>query len=159
MSEDKFFKIIKTTPNQVMFVLHSISNPNLSKIVRLTNRIPEQTVPVDWALDLFLDEDNYRLFKEGLITVNDVKSLTAAAIEAGVYFGDNLDFIPAGKDDSNNILAEIKTGNRNKILNVIKKYGEDKVKAVVLSNVNELTSGVIQMLEGIFKIQLTMDVE
>ena len=60
MSENKFFKIIKTTPNQVMFILHSISNPSLSKLVRLTDRIPEQTVPADWALDLFLNEENYQ---------------------------------------------------------------------------------------------------
>ena len=59
MSENTFFKIIKTSPNQVMFILHSISNPSLSKLVRLTDRIPEQTVPADWALDLFLNEENY----------------------------------------------------------------------------------------------------
>ena len=159
MSENKFFKIIKTTPNQVMFILHSISNPSLSKLVRLTNRIPEQTVPVDWALDLFLNEENYQLFKSGCVTVNDVDALKAAAIEAGVYFGDELDFTPAKIEDPKEILSIIKTGNRSKILTAIEKYGEDKVKAVVTSNVKDLTSGVIQMLEGIFKIQLTMDVE
>ena len=64
MSENKFFKIIKTTPNQVMFILHSISNPSLSKLVRLTDRIQEQTVHVDWELDLFLYDENYKLFNK-----------------------------------------------------------------------------------------------
>lgn len=159
MSENKFFKIIKTTPNQVMFILHSISNPSLNKLVRLTDRIPEQTVPVDWALDLFLNEENYQLFKKGCITVNDVEALKAAAIEAGVYFGDELDFTPAKVNDTKQILETVKTGNRSKILKAIEQYGEDKVKTVVMSNAKDLTSGVIQMLEGIFKIQLTMDIE
>lgn len=159
MSENKFFRIIKTTPNQVMFILHSVSNPSLSKLVRLTDRIPEQTVPVDWALDLFLNEENYQLFKKGCITVNDIEALKNAAIEAGVYFGDELDFTPAKVDDMKNILEIIKAGNRAKILKAIEQYGEDKVKTVAMSNVKDLTSGVIQMLEGVFKIQLTMDVE
>ena len=57
------------------------------------------------------------------------------------------------------ILEIVKTVNRSKILKAIEQYGEDKVKTVVMNNVKDLTSGVIQMLEGIFKIQLTMDVE
>ncbi len=159
MSENRFFKIIKTTPDQVMFVLHSVNNPSLNKLVRLTDRIPEQTVPVDWALDLFLNEENYQLFKNGCITVNDVQGLTEAAIKAGVYFGAELDFVPAKVEDSKQILAIVKSGTRSKILDAIKTYGEERVKTVVVSNVSELTSGVIQMLEGIFKIQLTMDIE
>ena len=57
------------------------------------------------------------------------------------------------------ILEIVKTVNSSKILKAIEQYGEDKVKTVVMNNVKDLTSGVIQMLEGIFKIQLTMDVE
>ena len=93
------------------------------------------------------------------ITVNDVEALKAAAIEAGVYFGDELDFTPAKVDDTKQILGIVKTGNRSKILKAIEQYGEEKVKTVVMSNAKDLTSGVIQMLEGIFKIQLTMDIE
>ena len=88
MSENKFFKIIKTTPNQVMFILHSISNPSLSKLIRLTDRIPEQTVPADWALDLFLNEEIWTKLnnscalvfinskKEYLEKLNETKPLT-----------------------------------------------------------------------------------
>lgn len=159
MSENNFYKIIKTTPYQVLFKLHSISNPSLVKTVNLTNRIPEQVVPMDWALDVFLNEETFELFKKGLITFNDVDGILADAITHGVYFGDGLDFTPATKDDNKLILKEIESGNRARILDAIKTYGDDRVRSVVIANVANLKSGVVQMLENIFKVQLIADGE
>ena len=42
-------------------------------------------------------------------------------------------------------------------MKVIKEYGDDLVRNVVVKYANDLTTGVIQMLENHWKIQLTMD--
>ena len=54
-------------------------------------------------------------------------------------------------------LKVLKSGVRSDILNAIKNYGDDLVKNVVIKYADDLTTGVISMLENHWHIQLTMD--
>ena len=54
-------------------------------------------------------------------------------------------------------LKVLKSGVRADILKAIKDYGDDLVKNVVIQHANDLTTGVIGMLENHWHIQLTMD--
>jgi hypothetical protein len=44
-------------------------------------------------------------------------------------------------------------------MDIIESDGVDAVKSVAITRANELTTGVVRMLEQIFKIQLTVDGE
>lgn len=158
MSE-KIYKIIKTVPGTVLIAIHPISNQQLTKLIHLTDRIPQQALPMDWALDVFLDSSLFNLYQRGVITFDDNESLLQAAIENNVYFGEALDFTPAAPDRPKKILEILKSGVRSNILSVIDEYGKDVVFDVAKANVNNLTHNVISMLEGIFKIQLVADGE
>ena len=97
------------------------------------------------------------MYKKGIFTFNDNNGVVQAAREAGVYFDEVLDFTPAEADNTNKILKALKSGVRADIMKVIKEYGDDLVRNVVVKYANDLTTGVIQMLENHWKIQLTMD--
>ena len=156
MSEMKTFTIKKTIPGSVLFTLSPLSNQSLKKEIYLTTRMPQQVLPVDWALGVFLDNSLYDMYKKGIFTFSDNKGIVEAAREAGVYFDESLDFTPA-EDNTGKILKVLKSGVRADILNAIKNYGDDLVKGVVIQNADDLTTGVITMLENHWKIQLTMD--
>lgn len=159
MSEIKNFKLIKVSPVTVMFSLHPVSNPQLGRTISLTNRIPFQVLPLDWAMGVFADPEVYQLYKEGAITFENNSEAVAAAIEAGVYFDEALDFTPAKPDQSKEILATLKAGNRQKILEAIEEYGQETVKNVAMMNIEDLTQGIVSMLENVLKVQFVIDGE
>ena len=153
----KTFTIKKTIPGSVLFTLSPLSNQSLKKEIYLTNRMPQQVLPVDWALGIFLDNTLYNMYKNGVFTFNDNNGVVVAAREAGVYFDEVLDFAPQTEDVTPKILKALKSGVRADILKVIKEYGDDLVKSVVIKHANDLTTGVITMLENQWGIQLIMD--
>ena len=51
----KTFTIKKTVPGSVLFILSPLSNQALKKEVYLTERMPQQFLPLDWALGIFFD--------------------------------------------------------------------------------------------------------
>ena len=157
MSEIKTFTIKKTVPGSVLFTLSPISNQTLKKEIYLTSRMPQQVLPLDWAFGIFLDNSIYSLYKQGIFTFNDNDAVVKAAQEAGVYFDETLDFTPVKEDSTPKILKVLKSGVRADILKAIKDYGDDLVKNVVIQHANDLTTGVISMLENHWHIQLTMD--
>lgn len=154
--ENKNFILIKTSPNDVFFVLHPVSNPTLSREIYLTRRHPKQILPLDWALGIVADNALYNMYKTGKITFDKNDELAKAAYDAGVWFDEHFDFAPAKETDNDDILKVLKLGVRTQIENCIKKYGEEKVKNVAIVHLSELTQGVVSKLESIFKIQLTM---
>lgn len=157
MSETKSFKITKTTPGTVIFRLSPASNNTISRLVTLTDRNPHQVLPLDWALGIFLDNGIYSLYKRGAFTCNDNNGLVLAAYEAGVYFDDKLDFEPTTVGYEKEIYEILKEGTRAKILDAVKKYGDEKVRNVAIARVGDLTQSVVQMLENMFHFQLTID--
>ena len=146
--------ITKTSPNDVLFTLHPLSNPSLSKVVHLTKRMPKQALPEDWALGVFFNSNLYNMYKKGLFTFDKNDELVKAAIANNVYFDEVLDFTPAKETIERDILTILKAGNRSNILKAIDKHGKDFVKDVAIANVSELTNAVTNMLEEMFKISL-----
>lgn len=158
MSENiKNYRLTKTTPNNVLFLLHPVSNPMLTRKVLLTNRQPSIVVPQDWALGIFAQEDCYSLYRAGKITFDDNASITRAAYEAGVYFDELLDFTPATVSRTAEILKILESGNRSLILKSIEDYGAEAVKEVAIVNIQNLKQGVVNMLEAALKVQLVVD--
>lgn len=159
MSDIKIFKLKKVTPNNVVFVLHPLSNQQLSKKVVLTDRNPYQMLPLDWALGIFIDDGAYSLYKNGYVTFDNNEELVKAAYEAGAYFSDVLDFVPSKEEDMDKVFEILRSGNRSAIMDAIKKYGNETVRTVAIKVASELSVGVVNMLEGIFKCQLIIDGE
>lgn len=157
MSEMKTFTIKKTIPGSVLFTLSPLSNQSLRKEIYLTTRMPQQVLPEDWALGIFLDNSLYEMYKKGIFTFSDNKGVVEAARAAGVYFDEVLDFTPAEDNNVGKILKVLKSGVRADILKAITNYGDDLVKDVVITHANDLTTGVITMLENHWHVQLTMD--
>ena len=158
MSEVKNYKIIKTVPGTVLFSIHPISNPMLTRRVVLTDQNPQQPLPLDWALGIFADSGAYKLYKDGLFTFDD-NSVVKEAFNAGVYFDDKLDFTPAKPDQEQYIFGILKGGNRQAVLDLIESKGADVVRNVAIAKAGELTQNAVRMLEGIFKTQLIIDGE
>lgn len=159
MSENKNFTIIKTVPGTVLFNLHPVSNPSLSRRILLTDQNPKQALPADWALGVFADPGVYSLYEKQAFTFDDNEGVVQAAFNAGVYFDDKLDFKPAPTDLTDVIFAILKSGNRASILKSLEDYGTEVVKSVAIAKADELTAGIVKVLENILKIQLTMDGE
>ena len=158
MSETmKTFTIKKTIPGAVIFNLSPLSNQSLKKQIHLSTRMPQQALPLDWALGIFLDNSLYDMYKEGIFTFTDNEGIAQAAREAGVYFEETLDFTPVSDDVTPKILKVLKSGIRGDILKTITTYGDDLVKGVVVKHADDLTTGVITMLENHWGIQLIMD--
>ena len=159
MSNIKNFTIIKTVPGTVLFSIHPISNPSLTRIIILSDKNPKQALPVDWAMGIFADPGLYTLYQDKKFTFDNNENAVKTAFEMGVYFDDKLDFTPAQPDRTDAIFATLSGGNRAAIMGIIESDGLDAVKNVAITRANELTTGVVKMLEQIFKIQLTVDGE
>ena len=159
MSDNQNFQIIKTVPGTVLFMVHPVSNPMLSRRILLTDQNPKQSLPLDWALGVFADSGAYALYKNKAFTFDHNEALVKAAFEAGVYFDDKLDFEPARVNRTDAIFATLKSGNRSSIMQIVEKEGVDAVKEVAIAKTNDLTTSVVKMLENILKIQLTVDGE
>lgn len=155
-AKKNYFKITKTTTDDVVFLLSPINNSGMSKTIHLTRRTPSMTLPLDWALGVFLDDALFNMYRNGYFTFDDNDALVIAAEDAGVYFGE-LDFTPVAEDHTEKIFGILQAGNRQDILAAIKEFGTNKVKEVAIARVNFLTTNVVLMLESIFGIQLTMD--
>ena len=157
MSEiNSSFILKKTTVGEVFTKVSPMSNPTVSRIIHLTDRVPQQVLPLDWALGFIIDQGNYSLYKKGYVTFDNNDALAKAAVDAGVWF-DTFDFTPVESDKVNIILSTLKSGNRTKILEVVEKYGKDEVATVASRNIDELTTAVVAMLENVLKIQLIID--
>lgn len=157
MSEIKNYKLTKTTPNNVLFLLSPVSNPALSRKILLTDKHPVQILPEDWALGIFADDKCYALYKKKYITFDDNEGIVKTAYEKGVFFDDVLDFKPASDNRVSKILKTLENGNREQILKTIKEEGEAIVRDVATTNAANLKQGVVNMLESILKVQLIID--
>lgn len=156
MSDIKSFILKKVVPGEVYMAISPMSNPTVTRAIHLTDRAPQQVLPLDWALGVVMDQGNYSLYKKGLITFDNNDALAKAAVENGVWF-DVLDFKPADEDQADKVLAIIKSGNRTNIKAAIEKYSKDFVADVASYHVDELTTAVVTMLENLLQTQLTVD--
>lgn len=156
MSETKSFILKKVCAGDVFTLVSPMSNSSISRVINLTNRAPQQVLPADWALGFIMDQGNYSLYKKGYVTFDDNDALAKCAVEAGVWF-DASEFTPAKPDQSETILAALKSGNRAKIQETVTKYGAETVKEVATYHVEDLTTAVVTMLENLLKTQLVID--
>ena len=157
MSEvKKSFVLKKTCAGSVFTIVSPMSNPNVTRVIDLTDRVPQQILPEDWALGFIMDQGNYSLYKNGYVTFDRNEELTKLAVETGVLF-DDFDFTPAKEDQTSTILAILKTGVRLKIQEAINTYGKDKVTDVAAYNIDNLTTAVVKTLENMLNTQLTID--
>ena len=156
MSENQAFIVKKVVPGDVFTIISPMSNPSVTRVLQLTDRVPQQVLPADWALGFIMDQGNYSLYKNGYVTFDNNEGLSKLAIESGVWF-DAMDFTPAEADQSSKILEILKTGNRANIVSAIDKYGRDAVLGVATYNVEQLTTAVVSMLENLLKAQLVID--
>ena len=157
MSEvKKSFVLKKTCAGSVFAIVSPMSNPNVTRIIDLTDRVPQQVLPEDWALGFIMDQGNYSLYKNGYVTFDKNEELAKLAAETGVLF-DDFDFTPAKEDQTSTILAILKTGVRIKIQEAINTYGKDKVRDVATYNIDNLTTAVVKTLENMLNTQLTID--
>lgn len=157
MSEvKKSFVLKKTCAGSVFTIVSPMSNPNVTRIIDLTDRVPQQVLPEDWALGFIMDQGNYSLYKNGYVTFDRNEELAKLAAETGVLF-DDFGFTPAKEDQTSTILAILKTGVRIKIQEAINTYGKDKVRDVAAYNIDNLTTAVVKTLENMLNTQLTID--
>lgn len=155
----KIFKLQKTVPGNVLFTLHPVSNPALAKEIYLTNRQPSVMLPADWALGVFASDGLYTMYQKGVFTFDNNKALAKLAYDQSLFFSEDLDFTPIESNNVEIIKNILKTGNRKSIEDAIEKYTKERVKEVAISCVKELSMGVVNMLEGIFHVQLVVDGE
>ena len=155
----KIFKLQKTVPGNVLFTLHPVSNPALAKEIYLTNRQPSVMLPADWALGIFASDGLYTMYQKGVFTFDNNKALAKLAYDQSLFFSEDLDFTPIDSNNVEIIKNILKTGNRKAIEDAIEKYNKERVKEVAISCVKELSMGVVNMLEGIFHVQLVVDGE
>ena len=153
----KQYVLIKTSPNDVLFTLRNVENPQLTRLVHLTKKTPQQPLPLTWALSVIADPALYGMYKKGYFSFDDNDGLAQAAYDAGYWFDTKFDFKPARKEDDGLIFSILKVGNRVKIEEAIKEYGEERVKDVAINKCKDLNQNVIQMLEKKFGIQLVVD--
>lgn len=153
----KVYKMKKVIPGDLLIMLRPLSNPMISREIFLTDRNPNQMLPLDWALGVFMDNGIYNMYKNGMFTFENNEALVKAAYEAGAYFDEALDFVPVKEDNSKIIFEILSSGNRAKIIKAIDDYGKESVLAVAVDKVESLSTGVVQLLESILKVQLTMD--
>lgn len=161
MSEEnqiKLFTIKKTKPGTIMFRLSPLSQPQISRVITLTDRVPQQTLPLDWCLGVFVDQSNFQMYKKGYFTFTDNQAAIQAAKDAGMFFDDmEVDFVPAEKDITPEILAILKRGVRTEIMGLVDKYGRDNIEKVATRSYSQLSTSVVTLLENILHVQLTMD--
>lgn len=150
------FRIKKTRPGTVIFALTPVSNPNLTRVVSLTEHSPSVNLPIDWALGVFTDEALYGMYKQGYFSFDKNKELVKEAQRQGVFFDEVLDFVPA-EDHSAEILTILKKGMRSELEAAEKKFGKELVKDVAIDKLSELPVGIVNLLEQRYNIQLTID--
>ena len=155
----KIFKLQKTVPGNVLFTLHPVSNPALATEIYLTNRQPSVMLPADWALGVFASDGLYTMYQKGVFTFDNNKALAKLAYDQSLFFSEDLDFTPIDSNNVEIIKNILKAGNRKGIEDAIEKYSQERVKEVAISCVKELSMGVVNMLEGIFHVQLVVDGE
>ena len=155
----KIFKLQKTVPGNVLFTLHPVSNPALAKEIYLNNRQPSVMLPADWALGVFASDGLYTMYQKGVFTFDNNKALAKLAYDQSLFFSEDLDFTPIDSNNVEIIKNILKAGNRKGIEDAIEKYSQERVKEVAISCVKELSMGVVNMLEGIFHVQLVVDGE
>ena len=155
----KIFKLQKTVPGNVLFTLHPVSNPALAKEIYLTNRQPSVMLPADCVLGVFARDGLYTMYQKGVFTFDNNKALAKLAYDQSLFFSEDLDFTPIDSNNVEIIKNILKTGNRKAIEDAIEKYTKERVKEVAISCVKELSMGVVNMLEGIFHVQLVVDGE
>ena len=155
----KIFKLQKTVPGNVLFTLHPVSNPALAKEIYLTNRQPSVMLPADWALGIFASDGLYTMYQKGVFTFDNNKAVAKLAYDQSLFFSEDLDFTPIDSNNVEIIKNILKTGTRKAIEDAIEKYTKERVKEVAISCVKELSMGVVNMLEGIFHVQLVVDGE
>lgn len=156
-TEKRNFVLSKKVAGDVFFTISPASNPSVTRQIYLTNRIPKQSLPVDWALGVFMNPGVYEMYKKGVFTFDDNKAIQKIAQENGVYFDDYELDESETKDNSTEILKVIKSGNRSKIANAINTYGKNVVKDITIANVSSLPSGIVSLLEELLGIQLTIN--
>ena len=88
-----------------------------------------------------------------------MQALAKLAYDQSLFFSEDLDFTPIDSNNVEIIKNILKTGNRKAIEDAIEKYTQERVKEVAISCVKELSMGVVNMLEGIFHVQLVVDGE
>lgn len=161
MSEQNIFKIKKNIPTNLFFTLTPYSAEGISSLNRqiyLTYRMPEAALPMDWALGIFINPSLYKMYKEGIFTFDNNEALLKAAIEKGLIFEEELSqFNIKQVNKEEEILKIIKKGNRKEILKIIEDEGRDMVISVVSLNIDTLQYAIVQMLESILGVQLTID--
>lgn len=156
---ENYYVITKSRPGNVYIELHPISNASQQRIIKLTDQMPSTRLPKDWALGVFLDANVFELYKKGYFTFgNKTDEIKAAAIEEGVFFGDEeeLAAISDVGDKGKKILTVLKGGKRTEIIDIIKADPE-AVVMVARDNVNDLTTGVINLIEEQLKVQIRID--
>ena len=155
--QKKVFRLRKVVPNDLIIRVYQYDNPQINRFIKMTDRNPYQMLPWQWALSIFMDEGNYNLYKKGYITFDKNDELVKLAYEMGAYFDDKLDFTPAREDNENVVVSVLKAGNRSNIMNAIQKYGRSFVQHVAVTHRDELSAGVVSMLESILQVQLFVD--
>ena len=116
-------------------------------------------LPADWALGVFASDGLYTMYQKGVFTFDNNKALAKLAYDQSLFFSEDLDFTPIDSNNVEIIKNILKTGNRKAIEDAIEKYTQERVKEVAISCVKELSMGVVNMLEGIFHVQLVVDGE
>lgn len=153
----KQYVLIRTSPNDVLFTLRNVENPQLTRLIHLTKKTPQQPLPLTWALSVIADPALFTMYKKGYFSFDDNEGLAKAAYDAGYWFDAKFDFEPAKKEDDSLVFAILKGGNREKIDAAIAKYGMERVKDVAINKCGELSQNVIQVLEKRFGVQLVVD--
>ena len=153
----KQYVLIRTSPNDVLFTLRNVENPQLTRLIHLTKKTPQQPLPLTWALSVIADPALFTMYKKGYFSFDDNEGLAKAAYDAGYWFDAKFDFKKKKKEDDSLVFAILKGGNREKIDAAIAKYGMERVKDVAINKCGELSQNVIQVLEKRFGVQLVVD--
>lgn len=156
--DNNYFVITKTVPGNVVFRISPITNSEQYRVIELTEKMPSTRLPKDWALGVFLDQSLFNMFKKGIFTFDDVKAVTQLAIQEQVYFGEELEFEPRPVTYVKDVLGILKSGKRTEILAALKE-DQDHVLTVATEHINELTGGVVSLLEKESGRQLRIDEE
>lgn len=155
---ENYYVITKTKPGNVYFELHPISNADLKRMIKLTDKMPSTRLPKDWALGIFLDGEVFSLYKKGYISFGDKSSeIKKAAIDEGVYFGteEELAVINA-TDKTKEILDALKNSKRSAIIDFINKDPQT-VALIAREHLEELSTGVVGLVEEKLKVQIKVD--
>lgn len=154
---ENYYVLTKTRPGDLYITLRPISDTNQMRVIKLTSQMPSTRLPKDWALGVFLDADVFAFYQKGYFTFgNKTDELIKAAVESGVYFGD--EEIKDHSDKQDKVLKALKDEKRTEIISFIKQDPE-LVAMVARENVGELKTNVVRLVEDQLGIQLQVDGE